>query len=76
MHHYLTQTLNCLFLIDSINFDKFGFGRSFINVIRTLYNGIISCVSLASDTSPDFLWAEVFSRDALSPFLFLLAAEL
>ncbi len=44
---------------------KFGFGRSFINAIRTLYNGINSCVSIASGTSPRFL--PVFSGPRYSP---------
>uniref|UniRef100_A0A9J8DK74 Reverse transcriptase domain-containing protein n=1 Tax=Cyprinus carpio carpio TaxID=630221 RepID=A0A9J8DK74_CYPCA len=56
---------------------QFGFGTSFINAIRTLYNGINSCVSLASGTSPRFSVGRGIRQGCpISPFLFLLAAGL
>ncbi|MGL5973487.1 MAG: reverse transcriptase domain-containing protein [Oscillospiraceae bacterium] len=56
---------------------KFGFGNSFIKMMRTLYNGINSCVSLTSSTSPRFAVGRGIRQGCpISPFLFLLAAEL
>ncbi len=46
------DTVEHFFIFEALS--KFGFGRSFIKAIRTLYNGINSCVSLASGTSHRF----------------------
>ncbi|KAI2650693.1 hypothetical protein H4Q32_000737 [Labeo rohita] len=64
-----------LFIFEALS--KFGFGKSFINAIHTLYNGINSCVSLASGTSPRFSVGRGIRQGCpISPFLFLLSAEL
>ncbi len=69
------DTVEHFFIFEALS--KFGFGRSFINAIRTLYNGINSCVSLASGTSPRFSVGRGIRQGCpISPFLFLLAAEL
>ncbi len=69
------DTVEHLFIFEALS--KFGFGRSFINAIRSLYNGINSCVSIASGTSPRFSLGRGIRQGChISPFLFLLAAEL
>ncbi len=69
------DTVEHSFIFEALS--RFGFGRSFINMIRTLYNGINSSVSLASSTSPRFPVGRGIRQGCpISPFLYLLAAEL
>lgn len=69
------DTVEHSFIFEALS--KFGFCRSFIKMIHTLYNGINSCVSLASGTSPRFSVGRGIRQGCpISPSLFLLAGEL
>jgi len=69
------DTVEHTFMYDALG--RFGFGPKFMKTVQTLYKDINSNVSLANGTSPRFVIERGIRQGCpISPFLFLLVAEL
>lgn len=69
------DTVEHAFMYDALR--RFGFGPKFLKTVQTLYKDINSNVSLSNGTSPRFVIERGIRQGCpISPFLFLLVAEL